>query len=101
MSDASKSPSLFSDPLRSELKEIVREVFREETKSRFGNNAIEERLLDTKEAAEILAVSESYLEHNAHRLPFTRKLGRKLLRFSYVGMLRYIEAKKFPLDKAK
>ena len=94
MGDASKCPSLFSDALRSELKEIVREVFREEMKNRGGNNGVEERLLDTKEVAQILGVSESYLEHNAHRLPFTRRLGPKLLRFSYIAMLKFIDAKK-------
>jgi predicted DNA-binding transcriptional regulator AlpA len=96
MRDPSKSPSLFSDALRSELKEIVREVFREEMKTLSGINAVEERLLDTKQVAEILGVSESYLEHNAHRLPFTRRLGSKLLRFSYVAMLKFIESKKLP-----
>jgi predicted DNA-binding transcriptional regulator AlpA len=94
MGDANKSPSLFSDALRSELKEILREVLREEMKTRLGNNALEERLLDTKQMVEILGVSESYLEHNAHHLPFTRRLRPKLFRFSYVAVLKCIDAKK-------
>jgi predicted DNA-binding transcriptional regulator AlpA len=59
-----------------------------------GINAVQGRLLNTKQVAEILGVSESYLEHNADRLPLTRRLGPKLLRFSYVAMLRFIDAKK-------
>ena len=92
MGDGSKCPSLFSEALRSELKEIIREVFREEMKNR-GINAAEERLLDTKQVAKILGVSESYLEHNAHRLPFTRRLGPKLMRFSYLALLEFIDGK--------
>jgi predicted DNA-binding transcriptional regulator AlpA len=72
------------------VKEAVTEVM--------GNGkraAIEERLLEAEEAAKILAVTPEWLYHNRKRLPFTRKLGHKMLRFSYVGMLRWIETKNF------
>jgi hypothetical protein len=88
--------SLLSDALRDELKDIVREVIREELAKQRPNG--EEKLLDPKQAAELLSVSVDYLYHNAKRLPFSRKLGedgkKKLLRFSYPAMVRWMETKK-------
>ena len=54
-----------------------------------------DRLLDPAEAAKLLSVSEDWLYHQAKRLPFTRKLGPRLLRFSYLGMIKWMESKKF------
>jgi predicted DNA-binding transcriptional regulator AlpA len=53
----------------------------------------DDRLLDTEEAAKILCVSEDWLYHNAKKLPFTRKLGYKLLRFSSAGLQKYLATK--------
>jgi predicted DNA-binding transcriptional regulator AlpA len=52
-------------------------------------------VLDPEEAAKLLSVSEDWLYHNAKKLPFTRKLGPRLLRFSYHGMIKWMESKKF------
>jgi predicted DNA-binding transcriptional regulator AlpA len=61
----------------------------------------EDRLMDPQEVAKLLSVSEDWLYHNAHKLPFTRKLGRRLLRFSYQGMLKYIDSKKLASVKGE
>ncbi len=51
--------------------------------------AAEDHLIDAKEAAKILGVKHSWLYRNAKRLPFTRKLSRKQLRFSKSGLHRW------------
>ena len=55
----------------------------------------EERLLNAEEAAEILNVSSDWLYRNAKKLPFTRKLGRKTLRFSHQGIMKWLANRKF------
>jgi predicted DNA-binding transcriptional regulator AlpA len=77
------------------LLDQIRVVVREEIKSANGAGAKTDRLLDPEEAAKLLSVSEDWLYHNAKRLPFTRKLGARLLRFSYQGMIKWMESKKF------
>ena len=72
----------------------IRRIVREEVKAA-SNGAKEEKLLDPAEAAKLLSVSEEWLYHHAKTLPFTRKLGPRLLRFSYQGMLKWMESKKF------
>jgi|ERR1043165_9918199 len=95
MSEPAKPPTLFSDAIRAELAAIVEEAIAKAMKNGGKAGAVEERLLDIDEAAKILSVSTDWLYQNRKHLPFTRKLGHKLLRFSYVGMLRWIESKKF------
>jgi excisionase family DNA binding protein len=46
-------------------------------------------LLTAREAASILNLSEDYLYRNSAKLPFTVRLGRKVL-FSRAGIERYI-----------
>src|SRR5580704_1580748 len=48
-----------------------------------------DQLLSVPEAAARLGLSPDYLYHHAKRLPFTRRIGRKLL-FSAQGIQRYI-----------
>jgi hypothetical protein len=49
--------------------------------------------LDVKEAAAVLKVSEDYLYHNAARLPFAKRLGKRLL-FSRCGIEKYMKTAK-------
>jgi predicted DNA-binding transcriptional regulator AlpA len=78
------------------LLDQFRVIVREEIKaSANGSGHKDDRLLDIEEAAKLLSVSSDYLYHNRKRLPFARKLGPKMLRFSYLGMLRWMESKKF------
>lgn len=49
-----------------------------------------DRLLTTDEAAELLNVTPKWLARHASQLPFTRRLSRKALRFSEVGLRRWL-----------
>lgn len=51
-----------------------------------------DRLLDAKEAAAMLHTSTDYLYRHSSKLPFTIRVGRKVL-FSEAGILRYIRAR--------
>lgn len=53
-----------------------------------------DRLLTPVEAAERLGVTSRWLYRHAHQLPFTRRLSRKVLRFSEAGLRRYLDGKK-------
>jgi predicted DNA-binding transcriptional regulator AlpA len=53
-----------------------------------------ERLLTPPEAAALLAVTVTWLYRHAGRLPFTRRLSRKALRFSEPGLRRWLAARK-------
>jgi excisionase family DNA binding protein len=92
MSEPVKNPNPF-DLLIEQIRVVVREEIRAANN---GNSAVKgDRLLDPEEAAKLLSVSPDYLYHNAKRLPFTRKLGPRLLRFSEQGLLKWMESKKF------
>lgn len=54
----------------------------------------EDRLLTPIEAAERLGVSSRWLYRHAGSLPFTRRLSRKVLRFSEAGLNRYLDGRK-------
>ena len=77
------------------MLEQFRAIVREEIKAAGNGNGKADRLLDPAEAAKLLSVSEDWLYHQAKRLPFTRKLGPRLLRFSEQGILKWMETKKF------
>jgi len=49
----------------------------------------DDRLLTAEEGAPILGVAPRWLYRHAGKLPFTRRLSRKVLRFSEVGLRRY------------
>ncbi len=51
---------------------------------------VEDRLLTPQEAARRLGVSPRWLYRHAKRLPFTRHLSRKALRFSAEGLEKYL-----------
>jgi predicted DNA-binding transcriptional regulator AlpA len=53
-----------------------------------------ERWLDAKEAAEMLSMSEDWLYRHAKNLPFARKLGPKMLRFSYQELVKWMATRK-------
>ena len=54
----------------------------------------EEDLLTIDEAAARLRVSPRWLYRHAKTLPFSRKLSRKVLRFSRVGMARWLATRR-------
>jgi predicted DNA-binding transcriptional regulator AlpA len=49
-----------------------------------------DRLLTPEETAGVLGVSLRWLYRHADRLPFTRRLSRKCLRFSESGVYKYL-----------
>ena len=51
---------------------------------------VEDRLLDVAEAAKILCTSPDYLYRHWEKYPFAEKLSPKQLRFSYVGIMKYL-----------
>ncbi len=76
--------------------EQLRALVRDEIQAGVGQIANQdgERLLTIEEAAQILSVSPDWIYRNAKRLPFTRKLGPKMLRFSHQGLLRWLATRK-------
>ena len=74
-----------------QLKEIIRQ---EMQKASNGNgHRAEDKALDAEEAAQILKVSPDWLYKHHKTLPFTRKLGPKMLRFSSRGIQAYLSRK--------
>lgn len=76
------------------LEGLLRRIIREEIATLKTEANGQDRLLDTTEAARLLCVSEDWLYRNGRRLPFTRRLGPKMLRFSLVGIQKYMATRK-------
>ena len=96
MSDPAKQ--LFSDFFRQELKELLREVIREEAAAMNSNGYPTGRdnddgLVNVDMAAEFLSVSKAWLYKNSHRLPFAQKVGGAR-RFDRRGMRRWLESQR-------
>jgi len=90
MDQPTHKPSQDSTPAYTLTVEQLRELIRDEIKSAKSIEPDTDRLLNADEAARLLSVSEDWLYRHAKRLPFTRKLGPKMLRFSYQGILKYL-----------
>ena len=76
------------------LETVLRRIIREELEAVINQvNGRRDRLLDAKQATELMCCSEDYLYRRAKSLPFTRRVGR-MLRFSERGILAYLDAKK-------
>jgi predicted DNA-binding transcriptional regulator AlpA len=71
----------------------IRDMIREEIISAVSRAVQDDRLLDIDEAAKLLSVSPDWLYRNAKSLPFVRKLGAKMLRFSYQGIMKYLASR--------
>lgn len=59
-----------------------------------GNHLEEDVLLTGEEAASLLNVNVRWMYRHANKLPFTKRLSRRNLRFSKVGLLRWRDAKR-------
>ncbi len=92
MTEPNKTPTLFSEALRAELKAIIQEALQEAFRGQNGHQG--DRLLDAEEASKILSVSPDWLYRHGSRLPFTRKLAPRVLRFSYQGIQKYLATRK-------
>ncbi len=84
------------DPL-SGLKDILepwlRAVLHQELE-KVLNGQSGDRVLTAEQAGEILGTSPDWLYRHASKLPFTRKLGPKMLRFSYQGIQKWLATRK-------
>jgi predicted DNA-binding transcriptional regulator AlpA len=74
--------------------EEFEEIIERTVKAALNGHHQEDRLLDAKAAAERLCVSPDWLYRHAKKLPFTRKVTAKMLRFSSQGIQRYLASKK-------
>jgi predicted DNA-binding transcriptional regulator AlpA len=75
------------------LERIVRKVVRQEIAALKRELGVrEETFWNIEQAAKILKVSEDWL-YRHYKLPFVRKLGPKMLRFSYQGILKWMETR--------
>src|SRR5215472_3129209 len=72
----------------------LRELVREEIQAATTTKHQADRMLTAEEAAEMLSMSTDWLYRNARKLPFTRKLGHKMLRFSQQGIVKWLESRK-------
>lgn len=83
-------------PLESALEELLRRIVREEIRAAMGelNGQGEDRMLGAKEAARLLGVERGWLYKRHAKLPFAVKIHHRMLRFSSMGIQRYIAAKK-------
>ncbi len=73
----------------------MREAVREEIQSLIRQDDHEsDRLLTAEKAAQMLSVSPDWFYRKARKLPFSRKLGPKMLRFSHLGIEKWIATKK-------
>jgi predicted DNA-binding transcriptional regulator AlpA len=79
------------------LLDAIRQAVREEIQALgHHSNGRDDSLLDAEGAAKVLGVSEEWLYRNSKKLPFTRKLGPKMLRFSSEGIQKYLTTRKLP-----
>ena len=79
----SRGSALLGEALLQAIRQAVREE-NQVSQSQNGNQG-GDKLLTAEKAAEILSVSPDWLYRRAARLPFTRKLAPRVLRFSYQG----------------
>jgi predicted DNA-binding transcriptional regulator AlpA len=84
---------MLPEALRAELKQLVREALLELHEPNAGRSELD-RLLTAEEAAAMLGVTVRWLYRHAAKLPFTRRISRKNLRFSERGLRNWIAAKK-------
>ncbi len=61
---------------------------------RTEDRANEDRMLDVEEAAAMLGVSKRWLYRHAKQLPFTRPISPKIVRFSRVGIQRWLASRR-------
>ena len=76
------------------LEGLLRRIIRDEIGLLKAELVSQDRLIDAADAAKLLSVSEDWLYRHAKKLPFTRKLGPKMLRFSELGIQKYLAMKR-------
>lgn len=82
------------DSLAEALGGLLEPIIQKAVREAMNGHRDEDRLLDAEEASRLLSVSSDWLYRRAKRLPFTRKLGPKMLRFSSQGIQKYLATRK-------
>jgi predicted DNA-binding transcriptional regulator AlpA len=77
-----------------ELRQVVSEEVRAALKNEGAHMVDKNRLLSPQQAAEILGQNVRWVYRHAGKLPFTRRVSRKNLRFSEAGLRRWIALRK-------
>jgi predicted DNA-binding transcriptional regulator AlpA len=77
-----------------ELRQVVSEEVRAALKNEGAHVVDKNRLLSPQQAAEILGQNVRWVYRHAGKLPFTRRINRKNLRFSEAGLRRWITLRK-------
>jgi predicted DNA-binding transcriptional regulator AlpA len=91
MSESAKTPF---DALLDQIRLIVREELSAVHTNGNLTNVTTDALLTANEAAALMNVKPRWLYRHSARLPFTRRINRKTLRFSEPGIRRWLAAKK-------
>ncbi|MBI4489181.1 MAG: helix-turn-helix domain-containing protein [Deltaproteobacteria bacterium] len=89
-----QEPTKITTNLGETLVEMMRQAVREEIQTLIRDMCEKDLLLTAHEAAQMLSVSPDWLYRNARKLPFSRKLGPKMLRFSRLGIEKWIAPRK-------
>ena len=90
MSEPNNTPSLLGEA----LLEKIRQAVRQQIQAANQNGHQGDWLLDVEETAKLLCVEEGCLYRHHKKLPFSKKLGPKMLRFSYQGIQKYLATRK-------
>ena len=77
-----------------ELRQIIAEEVRAALQNTGALVSDKDKLLEPKKAAELMGVTPRWQYRHADKLPFTRRISRKHLRFSEAGLRRWLAAKK-------
>jgi excisionase family DNA binding protein len=79
--------------LLGEIRQIVREEIAAAHNGGVSNSNDRDALLTPDEAAAMIGVNRRWLYRHSAKLPFTRRISRKSLRFSEAGLHRWLAAK--------
>jgi len=79
---------------KTELKQLVHDAVVTALANNHGTPTDKEILLTPEQAAALIGVNRRWLYRRAAKLPFTRRISRKNLRFSEPGLRRWMAAKK-------
>lgn len=92
MSEPGNLPSLLGQA----LLDAIRLAVREEIVKAMGapHDQEKDRLLTAEEAATLLGMSKDWLFRHHAKLPFTRRIGRRAVRFSSAGIQKWLGASK-------
>ncbi|PYJ66216.1 MAG: hypothetical protein DME76_17365 [Verrucomicrobia bacterium] len=94
MTEPTNIPTTPFDWLIDQIRSVIREELTAALAGGTNNINDTDTLLTVDEAAALLHVDPRWLYRHAAKLPFTRRISRKNLRFSEAGLRRWLAAKK-------